>query len=503
MPNTLYQSEALLLVTTPPPIEGRTIDIGTLERQASTFAEMLRSPKVLNAVSLVIQNEDQLQVFNIENTQLIRVTFTNTNPILVQAALNRLCDYFSQYVNDLYYDTSTDQVRALKEQVGNAKQNLEKAQVELLALSNPSTTELEIAQTRVSFLQQGYLDLLARLDAAGQPLVQGQSRVIVYQSANLPIIPFYKPSLYIYVAIAFALSLFLGLGLAFLREFLDDTLKTEEEVLTNTMGLPMLGAIPVMAKGRRLEHEENSANLTSKQKPIQSSSVQVINDPQSFGAEAFRTLRTNIQFLSAEKPLRSLVFTSSSPSEGKTTISANIAASIAQMGQRVVLIDADLRRPYLHKLFELSAFPGLSNYLVGKAELQMILKKTSVPNLQVISSGVLPPMPAELLASGKMQALLQELKTQFEMVILDAPPAIAYTDASLVSKIADGVIVVIACGQTKREQARAAIQTLAKAGITPLGVIMNLVDRRKGYYYYYRSHYNRYEKESEKEEHIF
>ena len=445
----VYQSEGLLLVASPQ-LQAATMyeDVLTMERQAKTFTEMIKALPILQEIStkLSISVKDLGRNFDavpLKDTQLIYMTYTDTSPTEAQSILNTIAEYSSAYISNLYYGNTTN---------------------------------------------------------------QALGRVVVFQKGSLPEIPI-SPRLLLNTIVAFVLALVLGVVIAFLRDYFDDTLKTEESVKKYMNDLPVLGAIPVIPKNNKVFMNNGQISLARNSTKDQNApSLAVLGNPKSAPAEGFRTLRTNIQFLSADHPLRSLVFTSSSPSEGKTTISANIAASIAQMGQRVVLIDADLRRPYVHKLFGLSALPGLSNYLVGKAELQMILKKTSVPNLQVISSGALPPMPAELLASAKMQALLQELKAQFEMVILDVPPAIAVTDASLVGKIADGVIVVIACGKTKREQARATIQTLAKAGITPLGVIMNLVDRRKGYgyyYYYYRSYYNRYEKESEKEEHIF
>jgi protein-tyrosine kinase len=183
-------------------------------------------------------------------------------------------------------------------------------------------------------------------------------------------------------------------------------------------------------------------------------------------------------------------------------MSCNLAVSLAQMGQKVVLVDADLRRPGVQKVFGLSALPGLSNYLIGKAELPAILKQTPIANLTVITSGPLPPMPAELLGSQRMREVIQQLKGQFDLVILDTPPAVAVTDATLLATIVDGLLLVVSCGKSTRESAKAGLQTLEKAGITPLGVIMNQVDRRKGYgyyYYYYRKYYGRYQQEREEE----
>lgn len=229
----------------------------------------------------------------------------------------------------------------------------------------------------------------------------------------------------------------------------------------------------------------------ARDKAKEHATVAVAKDPKSGAAEGFRTLRTNLQFLSANPSFRSLVITSPTPAEGKSTIAVNLATSMAQVGQKVVLIDADLRRPSLHYTFSRRMSPGLSNYLVGKADLTSILQETTVPNLKLITSGPLPPMPAELLASVRMQVLLAELAGQTEMVIIDTPPAIAVTDAAILASQSDGVVMVITCGRTTRDQARVAMQALENAGVKPLGVVMNQVDRRKGYGYYY-NYYRRY-----------
>ncbi|MEI6310520.1 MAG: polysaccharide biosynthesis tyrosine autokinase, partial [bacterium] len=318
---------------------------------------------------------------------------------------------------------------------------------------------------------------------ARQTQAAGVSQVIVYQRATLPQSTI-SPRVMINVAIAVLFGLFLGIALAFLRNYLDDTLKTEEDVRKYMRGLPVLGAIPMIPGNHR-----RSARDRSKAKDH--ATVAVAKDPKSSAAEGFRTLRTNLQFLSANPSFRSLVITSPTPAEGKSTISVNLAASMAQVGQKVVLIDADLRRPSLHYTFSRRMSPGLSNYLVGKADLATILQETTVPNLKLIASGPLPPMPAELLASVRMQVLLAELAGQTEMVIIDTPPAIAVSDAAILATQVDGIVMVITCGRTTRDQARAALQALENAGVKPLGVVMNQVDRRKGYGYYY-FYYRRY-----------
>jgi capsular exopolysaccharide synthesis family protein len=444
-----------------------------------------------------------LNVSPVKDTQFIQLTYTSTDPTNAPPALNAIADYFSQYVSELYFGKRADTLAVLEEQIKRAQIDLDNSQRQLAALENPSASELEVAQAKVTFYQKTYMDYLSQLDAARKAETQETTRVIVYERASLPGAPI-PPRTSLNLAVAIVLGLFLGIGLAFLRDYLDDTLKTEVDVTAHMKGLPVLGAIPVIPRNGGKENcQEDPALASLRPKEKDSPFAAVALQPKSAAAEGFRTLRTNIQFFSADHPPRSLVVTSAAPSEGKTTMSANLAVSLARMGQKVVLVDADLRRPGIQKVFGLSGLPGLGNYLIGKAELSAILKQTPIANLTVITSGPLPPMPAELLGSQRMRELSQQLKGQFDLVILDTPPAMAVTDATLLDTIVDGLLLVVSCGKSTREQAKAGLLTLGKAGITPLGMIMNQVDRRKGYgyyYYYYRKYYSRYQQEREEEE---
>jgi succinoglycan biosynthesis transport protein ExoP len=494
----LYRSEALLLVTTPPPKAGSSYpDILTMERQALTFSEMLRGRTILDAVSPsvnvpALDLSVNLTVSPLQDTQLIQVTYTDTQPTRAQLILNAICDYFSQYIGQLYYLAPDNTITVLQDQVQKTGSDLEAAKKALASMVSSTPSQLQLAQEKVSFLQTSYLDLVGKLNATRQSLAEGVSQVIVYERGNLPISTV-APRVAVNMAIGCLFGLFLGLALTFLRNYLDDTLKTEEDVRKYLKGLPVLGAMPVIARNRRHPQSRARGRKKENETPV----LAVMEDPKSAAAEGFRTLRTNLQFLSAATPVRSLVITSPTPGEGKSTIAVNLAASMAQIGQEVILVDADLRRPSLHRVFSMAMSPGLSNYLVGKTDVSAILQETKVPHLRLIASGPLPPLPAELLSSPRMKTLLEDLLTQADTVIVDTPPAVALTDATLLSSLVNGTLMVITCGRTTREQAKAALQVLENAGIRPLGVIMNQVDRRKGYGYYY-FYYRRYEKDSQK-----
>jgi capsular exopolysaccharide synthesis family protein len=504
----VYQSSSTLLITIP---EAKTSSqsyeaILTLERQAKTLAEMVLGSPVLkgaSATSTVPLLVDSLDAVPVKDTQFIQLTYTGTDPVQVQTGLKTIADYFSKYVSQLYYGQGADSASVLEEQLKRSQIDLENAQRQLNGLATPSVSELEVAQAKVTFFQGLYLEYLKQLDEVRSSQTSYLTRVLVYEPANLPVLPI-SPRTALNTTVAAVLGLFLGVGFAFLRDYFDDTLKSEEDVGKFMKGLPVLGAVPVIPRNAMSEDDNGNAlpwplHPSGKGVPF----VALVGNTKSAAAEGFRTLRTNLQFLSADKPLKVLVISSSAAAEGKTTVALNLASSLTQMGQRVLLVDADLRRPSLHRSFNLAAAPGLSNFLVGKADLSAVLKKTPIEGLQVLPSGPIPPMPAELLGSHRMVELLNQLRQQFDTVLLDTPPVIAVTDATLLATMADGLLLVVTCGRTTREQAKVALLTLEKAGITPLGVVMNQVDRRKGYgyyYYYYHRYYRRYQQDAELEQ---
>ena len=208
-------------------------------------------------------------------------------------------------------------------------------------------------------------------------------------------------------------------------------------------------------------------------------------------SEAFRTLRTNIQFSSIDKPIRSMVITSSGPREGKSTVSANIAVTIAQAEKRVLLIDCDLRKPTLHKHFQMSSLKGLTNILVENAKHTDVLYDfADIPGLKVIGSGPIPPNPAELLGSNKMKKFIKDMEKEYDMVILDTPPIGLVTDSALLSTIVDGTILVCSVEEADINAAQRAKKLLDKVNANILGVVLNKVPINGGGYYKY--HYSYY-----------
>lgn len=293
------------------------------------------------------------------------------------------------------------------------------------------------------------------------------ARVVVEQRASIPAHPV-SPKKFRNLVGGIGLGVLLGVGLAFLRDLLDNTAKTRETVEDIT-GVGLVGSIPLDKERRK----HAAISFSSDNSPI---------------AEAFRKVRTNLQYLAVDNPPRVIVVTSSMPTEGKSTTAINIALALAEAENNVVLVDGDLRRPMLHNYLDLVGSVGFSTVLSGRASLSEALQKTSFPGLTVLTSGAVPPNPSELLGSLTAKKLLSELRADFDYVIVDSTPLLAVTDAALLATSADGVLVVARYGQTKRDQLRHAIASLKDVDASLIGAVFAMIPARGnssyGYGYY-------------------
>ena len=209
-----------------------------------------------------------------------------------------------------------------------------------------------------------------------------------------------------------------------------------------------------------------------------------LRDPRSQAAEAYRTLRTNIQFSSLDKPLHTLLITSTAPDEGKSTTAANLAVAIAQSEQRVILVDCDLRRPSLHELFGVANETGLTSTILAAEDAPLPLQTTEVPGLSLLTSGPLPPRPADILGSRRMEQTIARLRSEADVILFDTPPVVAVTDAAVLATRVDGVLLVLQAHKTSRDRARQAKQILEKVKANIIGVVLNGAEIEQGYGYY-------------------
>lgn len=224
----------------------------------------------------------------------------------------------------------------------------------------------------------------------------------------------------------------------------------------------------------------------NKQKNINGAGLIVANNPKSVISEQFRTIRTNVQFSMVDEELRTLVVTSAAPSAGKSTVAANLASTFASKEKRVLLVDTDLRKPTVHKLFKLRNTVGVTSLLANPdVALQEAVVPTAVDGLFVLPSGPVPPNPSELLGSKRMDALLEEMKKHFDLIVFDTPPLIAVTDAQVMASKVDGTLFVIHTGVGKKEEALKAKELLELVGANVLGAVLNHVPQTEDNYYYY------------------
>jgi capsular exopolysaccharide synthesis family protein len=341
---------------------------------------------------------------------------------------------------------------------------------------NRKAIDYSVLERDVQSTKQLYDSLLQRAKETGISSELKTSNIRVVDLAERPRNPI-SPRKRLNMLLGLLGGAFTACGLVFFFEYLDNRIKTPDEVRAH-LGLAHLGLLPAV----------NQKQLKGAY-PLLSGGV-----PPAF-SEAFRAMRTNVLFSSADQDSRSLVITSTGPREGKSMVAANLALVLAQTGSRVLLIDADMRKPKLHDIFGLAQEPGLSNLLVGNAKKSESVRKTSVPGLFVVTAGRTPPNPAELVGSARFTDFLISLKEHFDWVILDTPPVMAVTDAALIAHHVSGVLFVIGADMTSRHAARRAVDSLEQAQAHFIGAALNRVDLdRNAYYYsqYYRREYAAY-----------
>lgn len=306
--------------------------------------------------------------------------------------------------------------------------------------------------------------------------MMNSDNVKIMDKAQMPDKPV-KPRILLNIVIAAFLGFISSLGLIFLIENLDNTIKTEEDIEKH-LSAAILASIPYIRAPR------NKNNIIE---------MITLKDPKSPVSEVYRTLWTNIKFISFQKHMKSIIFTSTGPSEGKSTVISNLGIIMAQSGNKVLLLEGDLRKPSLHKNFSLQNSIGITNILVEDALHTDCITHTNIKNLDLLLCGPKPPNPAELLGSEAMKNLIEYLQNDYDYILIDTPPVIVVTDAALLVSICHGAILLVSSGETIIEGAIKAKELLNNVKADLLGVVLNKVkiDKQKGYYSYYRYYYDK------------
>lgn len=470
-----YQASTTMLVNQAPATQTTDYSsVMTSERLTSTYSKMISTEPVLTEVtqrlglSLSIDDlRNMITVKAVTDTQLIQVSVESTDPSAAAAIANVVVMVFSDYVQNIQSDRFAQSKTSLENQLADLEKQI--AQYSNQAAAATSSSEKERLDAKVDQYRQIYTNLLQSYEEVRLSEAQTISSVVQVEPATIPTTPV-RPKIFQNTLLAALVGLMLAAGVVLAREALDDTLKTPEEV-TRQLGLPVLGVIN--------HHKMPEGGLITE--------VQ----PRSPTAEAFRTLRTNISYASVDRSLSTLMVTSAEPGEGKTTVVSNLAVVLAQNGHSVTLMDCDLRHPTVHRRFGLTNRQGISRLFFQPTEpLNGTCQSTHVDRLSVLTTGQLPPNPAELLGSQRMQGILNMIREKSDVILIDTPPTLAVTDASVLAPVVDGVIVVVRPGKTHASAACQTVEQLRRVNARLLGVVLNNLDLR-GSHYGYRYHYYR------------
>lgn len=456
----IYQAESQMLVQPRSSDavfeQDQTLAVSNLERAIQTEIQVLEGQTVRNRVQLNLGLDSlppAASAHSVGSTDVVAVTVRSGDPRTAQA----VADAYIQ----AYIETRREQaIESLGTTGVELQTKIDELQGQIDAAEAGSAERQSLLNRQNTFKER--LDQL-EVDSA---LTTGGASVV--KAADLPTDPVEPRPLRSAVLAAFV-GLLLGLGAAFLIDYLDDSLRRAEDVEAAT-GLPVLGVVPI---------EPPPDN-----RPI------AISEPYEFAVEVYRGLRSSVQFLGLDKPLKTIQVTSSLPGEGKTTTATNLAVVLAQAGHHVVLIDADLRKPRVHEVFSVPVRPGLTETLVAGESVDMVL--VDFDRLRVIAAGSLVPNPSEMLSSGRFKSLVRQLADRYDYVVIDSPPVLPVSDALAVSTTVDGVLVVGQAGRTSNRTLESCLGKLEQVGAPVFGIVLNKASARvsEGYGYDYAYGYD-------------
>lgn len=423
-----------------------------------------------------------ISVDPVRDTRLLTLSADNKDAELAVKIANRLAE--SYVMRNLYYISKGEISNLLKNEYLKLETKLSEyskvykdGHPEMIRLKEEMTEMAKrIDEERRSacnydkieeYLKEGSRSALAGFKA---------NNISIQDPAELPRIPI-RPKKLLNIVLAMVVGAFGGIGLAFFFEYLDDSAKTIEDIERITKW-PFLGSIPDINGHDDLQEMEKDLFVQVRPK-----------DPI---AEVYRIIRTRVMFSSSEEhPLKTILVTSPGPKEGKTTTLCNLALALAQNQKKVLIVDADMRKPRLHNVFNKSNDAGFSNYLAGQADLRKVIQKTDIDNVSLVTGGIIMPNPSELLAGHRTMEFINKTKTEFDYVLFDSPPVSMLTDSLILGRITDGIIIVIESGKTSKKMLLRIYQLLSETKTKVAGMILNRVSVLTGSYYYYSSYYGR------------
>jgi succinoglycan biosynthesis transport protein ExoP len=452
-------------------IKAESISLQLKGDSAQGLSQILENPVVQQLKQTKAQLESEYQ----ENLKIFKPAYPKM--IQLQSQINQIQAKIDEEVGNVRASikASYDAAKSQEKLLGT---RLEEIKGEVSILQSRSI-EYNILKREVDTNRQLYEDILQRLKEVGVASAVDTNNISIVDRAQKPSSP-YTPNHRKNILLAMMLGLFGGIALAFLFEYLDDTIKYPEDV-ERQLGIPVLGVIPTEVKEQSRDEPNTALALLAQEQP------------RSAFAEAYRSTRTALQFSTSEGTPRVLLVTSAIAGEGKSTTALSLAIQFAQAGKKVLLIDADLRNPSLHRGLKLDNSEGLTHYLAGPARPADIAKPTTIANLFCIPTGPLPPNPAELLSSAKMVSLLSLAAEKFGQVIVDSPPVLGLADALILGNLAGGALITVEAGNTRRGYIQNALKRLKQSRTHLLGGVLTKLDiQRNAYGYYYQSYYYYY-----------
>jgi|WetSurSiteA1Bulk_404760.scaffolds.fasta_scaffold03222_4 capsular exopolysaccharide synthesis family protein len=469
----VYQAKTTILVDMAP--SNKSLDYNTLmlsSQLTQTYSQMLTKKPVLGEVAtrlgLTGLESKTITAKPVTNTQLINIFAESTNPELAADIANMVVAVFADQVRTLQEMRFSASEQSLQAQMLDIENKIKEANDQLATTKIQS--EKDRLETTIANYSQTYSGLLQSYEQVRLSKAQTLSSIVQIEPADTPVDPV-RPRTLMNIAIAGVVSAILACGLIIGFDLLNDTIRTPEEIV-GKLGLPVLGVI---------SHYRNNDGI-----PI------TVSQPMSPITEAFRNLRTNVKYAGAglDIPLRSIIVTSALPGEGKTDVLVNLGIVLAQNKLRVLLIDADLRRPALHRRLGLDNLIGLSQIFVHpELGISYSLQPTRISGLTAITAGDSPPNPSELLGSQLMGTILEQLKSNYDVLLIDTPPALAVTDAAVILPYVEGMLLVIKPGTSSMAPLHRLVTQFQQLNANMLGVVLNDINLRSSSYGYYYKHY--------------
>ncbi len=481
----IYRTEVLLLIEETRPTNN-SADFA-LAGRTSTYLELINQGLMLDTIAVALSLDPKqladtitaMRVESIRNTQLFRVYVEGYHPEYLMAVANSLPQVLRDEIANVRTERFDESRRNLTTQIDTIKAQIEVTQANLDRLGTPRNTQQENQQrdlqTVLAQQQNSYANLVQSFENLRLVELQSMDNIATVRAAELPKAPISGNTIP-----NILLGAMIGIGLVLtviaLIEYLDDRVRSPQ-MIQDAFGMTFLGAIDSI-------HSQNDSPNTLNERLI------TALQPRHPISESYRSIRTNLRFSTIDRKLRTLLVTSSMSGEGKSITTANLAIVMAQLGLSVVLIDADMRKPTQHKLFHLNKQPGLSDALLAEeTPIQTYLHKVDIPNLYLLPSGITPPNPAELLSSKRMQRLIEDLHAEADVVIIDTPPILLVTDATVLASDVRDVVLVVNAKRTQRSALSRSVESLHKIDAHICGVIVNELSRSSRSYSYYGEYY--------------